>query len=240
MTALVHSRWIGLRTLRSSWVTPALLVLMVVLFTWGALTNVGDKDLSSSAQIRDSLMSSIGFLTAVTLAVFAATRVAGEYRHDTITQRVLASPNRARMLTAELVSYAMLGLVVMGTTLAAGVIVGEISISGKHLSLGLSAGVIAGALLAGVLFALLGALAGVILRGQPAAIVAVIGVFFAEQLFAGLIKDVGHYLPYQLLHPLFGLQDAAISRGAAALCLTGITAVLTVVAYVLLDRRDVT
>jgi hypothetical protein len=52
-------------------------------------------------------------------------------------------------------------------------------------------------------------------------------------------KDVGNYLPYALLNPLIGLDGAEISRATAALTLTGITAGLGIVAYVLLQRRDI-
>jgi hypothetical protein len=90
-----------------------------------------------------------------------------------------------------------------------------------------------------VLFAMLGVLVGVISRSQPVAIAILIGTFFAEKVLGIFIGDGVAYLPYGLLNPLLGLNGATISRGAAALTLTGITVGLAAVAYFLVARRDI-
>ena len=113
-------------------------------------------------------------------------------------------------------------------------------ISGKHLSLGLSAGVVTGVLLSVTLFTSLGVSVGVITRNQPAAVVVLVGTFVAEKILDTFIGHAGAYLPFGLLDPLLGLSGATISRGAAALTLAGIATGFGLLATVLLLRRDVT
>jgi hypothetical protein len=144
------------------------------------------------------------------------------------------------VLGAELLTYGTFGLAVGAVALGTALAIAEPQLAAKDLSLGLSAGLVGGVLLAVVLFTLMGVLAAVITRSQPAAVVAVVGAFFAENIVGLVSADATAYLPYGLLNPLLGLEGATISRGTAALSLLAITAALTLLAYVLLTRRDVT
>src|SRR5947208_1948529 len=116
----------------------------------------------------------------------------------------------------------------------------QLLLSGKHLSLGVSADVVAGVLLSVVLFTSLGVSVGVITRNQPAAVVVLVATFVAEKILDTFIGHAGAFLPFGLLDPLLGLSGATISRGAAALTLAVITAGVGLLATVLLIRRDVT
>lgn len=240
MNKLVRAEFVGVRTLRSSYVVPVVLVGLAGVIAGAGLADAGKHGLTTPIQLREPIVVGAGLLVAVLLAGFAATHVAGRYRHRTITQRLLASPHRVRTLGADLLVYGALALVVGAATLASTVVIAHLAVAGKHLSLGLSVDVILGALLAAVLFAALGVSIGVITRSQPAAIIVLVGAFGVEKLLGEVFGNATAYLPYELLGPLLGLQGATISRGAAALTLAGISIGVTLVAYLLLARRDVT
>jgi hypothetical protein len=238
MIALVHGELIALRTLRSTYVVPAVVLLLAAVIAAAGVSDAIDGGMSAATDLREPVMAGAGIMTTVALAIFAAMRVAGEYRHETITHRALASPRRTRYLTTELLLYGVIGLVVTAAALALAVAIAESQLAETHLSLGLSAELISATLLTAVLFSMIGVLVGVISRSQPVAIAILIGMFFAEKVLGIFIGDGVAYLPYGLLNPLLGLNGATISRGTAALTLVAITAGLTTVAYFLIARRD--
>jgi len=196
--------------------------------------------LTTAGQLQERVVVGAGILVALVLAGFAAMHVAGRYRHQTITQRLLASPRRGRALAADLLVYGIVALVVAVVALASTVTIAQLMITGKHLSLDLSIGLLFGVLIAVVLFSTLGVAIGVITRSQPAAIVVLVGSFGVEKLLGQIIGKATAYLPYDLLDPLLGLKSATISRAAGAVTLAGIAVALSLTAYVLLTRRDVT
>ena len=239
MIALIHGELIGLRTLRSTYIVPAAILTLVAVIAAAGVSDAVEEGLTTATDLREPVMAGAGIMTTVGLAIFAAMRAAGEYRHDTITHRALASPRRTRYLTAELVLYGFVGLTVTAVSLAVAVAIAQSQLDGTGLSLGLSAGLVSAALLTGTLFAMAGVLVGVISRSQPAAISALIGMFFAEKVLGSFIGDAAAYLPYALLNPLLGLNGATISRGVAAATLTAITVALAAIAYFLIARRDI-
>jgi Cation transport protein len=108
MTALIHAQVVQLRTLRSTYLVAGSLVALVALITGITMGEAGSADLRTESQLREPLVASAGIMVAVVMAIFAATRVAGEYRHATIAQRVLASPHRPRFVAATLLIHAAL------------------------------------------------------------------------------------------------------------------------------------
>jgi hypothetical protein len=110
MTALIRSELLALRTLRSTWAVPAVLIALVAVIVTASFADAGSPGLTTPAQLREILVATAGILCAVGMALFAATRAAGEYRHNTITHRLLASPRRTPRLTATLLVYGALGV----------------------------------------------------------------------------------------------------------------------------------
>jgi ABC-type transport system involved in multi-copper enzyme maturation permease subunit len=241
MTALIHAQVVQLRTLRSTYLVAGTLVALVTLITGITMSEAGSPDLRTASQLREPLVAGAGIMIAVVMAIFAATRVAGEYRHATIAHRMLAAPQRPRLVAAALLVHGTFAALVTAAAFAAGV-----AITGPTLSTGLSTGLTGGELaqvgaavvLAGTTFAMLGAAVGFLTRSQAPAVVTVFAVFFAEKLFGPMLGDASGYLPYSLLNSLLEL-DGPLSVALAALVLTATALALSCLAATIAARRDV-
>jgi ABC-type transport system involved in multi-copper enzyme maturation permease subunit len=242
MTALIHAQLVQLRTLRSTYLVAGGLIALVALITGITMGEAGSPDLRTESQLREPLVASAGIMIAVVMAIFAATRVAGEYRHATIAQRVLASPQRPRLVAATLVTHAALAALVTAAAFLSGAAVAGPILDGKGLSTGLTGGELAqvgaAVVLAGTAFSLLGAAVGYLTRSQAPAVVTIFAVFFAEKLIGPALGPVGDYLPYALLNSLLEL-DGPLSVGVAALVLTATAAAAACLAATTAARRDV-
>lgn len=242
MTALIHAQFVQLRTLRSTYLVAASLVLLVALITGITLGEAGSPDLRTESQLREPLVASAGIMVAVVMAIFAATRVAGEYRHATIAQRVLAAPQRPRLVAAAIAVHATLAALVTATAFGVGAAITGPMLADKDLSTGLAGGELlqvgAAVVLASTAFAAMGAAVGFLTRSQAPAVVTVFVVFFAEKLFGGMLGDLGGYLPYSLLNSLLEL-DGPLSVGVAAAVLSAIALAVVSLATVAAARRDV-
>src|SRR3954451_3523117 len=104
MIALVRSELLKLRTLRSTaWAAAGL--LLITLLTDGLATgDAGQKHYRTPAELRVTILA-VGYAAVFFLVVLGAIAFAGEYRHCTISQRFLASPDRSRVLGAKLATY---------------------------------------------------------------------------------------------------------------------------------------
>jgi ABC-2 type transport system permease protein len=176
------------------------------------------------------------------LIVLGAIAAAGEYRHRTISQRFLASPERRRVLLAKLATYALVAVGTAVAVTAVASVLGEAVASSKGYTLDLgdgglrmTAGIVVGTLLAGVL----GVVVGSITRNPTTAMVAIFGVWIAEKIIGGLLGDAAQYLPFALIETVLGLTGT-LAWGYAALALAGLAAALAVVAQTVFAGRDVT
>jgi ABC-type transport system involved in multi-copper enzyme maturation permease subunit len=242
MTALIHAQVVQLRTMRSTYVVAGALVALVALITGITMSEAGSPDLRTTSQLREPLVASAGIMIAVVMAIFAATRIAGEYRHATIAHRMLAAPHRPRLVAAAMLVHVAFAALVSAAAFAAGVAITEPTLGSTGLSTGLTGGELvqvgAAVVLAGTTFALLGAAVGFLTRSQAPAVVTVFAVFFAERLVGPMLGDASGYLPYSLLNSLLEL-DGPLSVGRAALVLTVIAAGVSGLAAITVGRRDV-
>lgn len=238
MTRLIHSQLIGLRTLRSTYAVLAGIVGAVLVMVLADLgTNLG-KAYVDPPEVREPVLIAVGVIVTIIVCVFAATGVAGDYRHRTITQRLLGAPRRSGLLLANLVTYTAFALVTGVAAMALAVAIAQPLVSSKHLSLGLTTAIVAGPVIAVPLFAVIGVGLGTICRSQTAAILVIVGWFPAERLLGLALGDGAAYLPYGLVNQLLGLEGATLGRGTAVLCLIGYATATAAVAAVL-TRRDI-
>jgi ABC-2 type transport system permease protein len=241
MIALVRAELLKLRTLRSTAWTAAALLAITLLTAGLALGDVGEKNLRTPAELRDTILA-VGYAAVFFLAVLGAIAAAGEYRHGTISQRFLASPARGRVLAAKLAAYGIVGAGTALVVTAVASAVGQAVVSSKGYTLDLAGGgsrMAAGMLLATVLAALLGVLVGSITRNPTTALVAVFGGWIAEKIAGDWLGAAAQYLPFHLLETVLGLTPE-LGLGYAVLALTGLTAALGVVALRVFLPRDVT
>ena len=175
--------------------------------------------------------------------------MAGEFRHQTVTQTFLVTPDRGRVVAAKLVVYPLAGIALTLTILAftAAVATGWLAAKGITPSL-LHARVVGQVLLGAVLAAGLCGLVGVgvaaLVRNQVAALVGVVvWVLLVEGLLMSLLhapSSMAKWLPSAAAAALTNPGGAGLSRLAGALLLTGYALALALIGTRLVVRRDIT
>jgi hypothetical protein len=242
MIRMIRTELMQLHTLRSSYLVALATIVISAIVAWADLADAGTKGLSTPGELRDALVMAPGLVTAMFVALFAASRTAGEYRHHTIAQRALASPRRGRLIAARLVTYGALSAVLGAVAFAASYAIAGPVVDHEGLQLGLSSSdilVIAGEVAAASgLFAMLGVSVGFITRSQAPAMIVIFGGFIVEKIVSGLMGSGGEYLPYALLNSVLDI-DGPLAPATAGLALTGVAAAVAGASAVLLRRRDV-
>jgi ABC-2 type transport system permease protein len=172
--------------------------------------------------------------------------VAGEYRHQTITDTYLATPRRGRVIAAKFAVYTAVGAVV-GLLLAitAGIAT-AVAITANGGSLDLSNSdlwrTLAGGVACNAAFAAIGVSLGALIPNLAAAIATALAwIALVEGLIGELIPDLEAWLPFaggQALGRLPGAPN--ISQWAGGLLLAGYTVVFAAIALTTSIRRDIT
>lgn len=189
------------------------------------------------------------FIGSVVLAVFALIvgmrSLTDEFRHGTIVTTVLVSSSRTRLLIAK-------AIVAMGVTLVMSVL-GLATITGVALAL---SGAKGGALdLAGsdwsaflglvsamLVWTVVGVGLGALVRNQVAAVVgALVWILVVENFAGGFLGEAARFMPGQLSHSMARVDTTAslLSSLPAALLFVGYGLLVSLVAGLVLDRRDV-
>lgn len=203
----------------------------------------------------------VGYLLSLVLGILS---MGSEYRHKTLTATFLSAPRRGRVIAAKVVALTIV-VVVNGLAHLAGALVtgGALLLAADKAvfpEAGDLLGVLARMLLVFVLWGLMGLGLGVLIPNQVAALfVGVAFAFLIEPLlgvFIGMVDalaDVARFFPSQASMAALSLyegMDAATVEQAggnpdqltwwvASLVLLGYAAVMTVIGWVLTQRRDV-
>lgn len=187
-----------------------------------------------------------GGLAAILPLILGILVTAGEYRHGTVVDTFLTEPRRGRVVGAKLAVGAGVGLVVglLDAAVTAGAATAWYTAKDVDLDLGSEVAVrsMVGIVAWTMLYGAIGVAVGSMIRTPPAAIVAVVvWLFIAETAVAGLLVDVGRWLPGTAASTLgnSGL-DGALSQGGAGVVLLGWTVLAAAGAFVATARRDVT
>jgi len=173
--------------------------------------------------------------------------MAGEFRHQTVTQTFLVTPDRGRVVAAKLVAYPLAGIALALVILAftAAVATGWLTAKGITPSL-LDARlgrVLLGAVLAAGLCGLVGVGVAALVRNQVAALVGVaVWVLLVEGLLMSLLNapSLGKWLPSAAAAALTNPGGAGLSRLAGTLLLAGYGLALALAGTRLVVRRDIT
>jgi ABC-2 type transport system permease protein len=175
MTALIRAE---LRKLRSTQVWFWLLLASVALTALSVVGQIAGSN--STADLRNHVHDTLSTASAGYIAVFVlgVLSVTTEFRYQTITPTVLATPSRWRLISAKLITFALVGvafaLVCVVVDLA--VALPWLSARGVHVSFQDSYTAVLSVFTVVALLALVGLGAGALLRNQIVAVV--VGLLF--------------------------------------------------------------
>lgn len=189
------------RKLKSTQVWFWLFVLalgLTALFVIGPIASQSTGELQ--ATVRDVFLAPVtAYVGAFVLGVLGVTT---EFRYQTITPTLLATPSRWTLMGAKMISYALVGAVYAGTCVVTTVAIALPWLNGKGVDVSFDRDHIWGALFgvfaAVVLFSLLGLGFGALVRNQIVAVtIGVIWVLLAERLIFSIpgIRVARPYLP---------------------------------------------
>jgi ABC-2 type transport system permease protein len=249
MIRLVRAEFTKLATTRVVYGMAAVMAAFAVL-TVVALATTPDIE-GNPALSADSLPMFVA--APVTLVSGAALLlgilgVAGEFRHQTVTQTFLVTPDRGRVVAAKLVAYPLAGIALALATLAvtAAAAAGWLAAKGITPSLldarlGRVVGV---AVLGAGLCGLVGVGVGALVRNQVAALVGtLVWVLLVEGLLMGLLNapSLGKWLPSAAAAAAITSPGGAhLSRLAGTLVFAAYGLALALVGTRLVVRRDIT
>ena len=171
-----------------------------------------------------------------------------EFRHQTVTQTFLVTPDRGRVVAAKLVAYPLAGILLTLTILAFTTAVAMGWLAAKGITPSLSdarlGGVLVGAVLAAGLCGLVGVGVAGLVRNQVAALVGVaVWVLVVEGLLMSLLQapsSLAKWLPSAAGAALTNPGGGHLSRLAGALLLAGYALALALAGTRLVVRRDIT
>jgi ABC-2 type transport system permease protein len=258
-SGLLASEWTKIRSVRSTFWTLILFVLITLgftaLFTWLTVANWnGPKAAARNARI---ILDPVSFILGaglglgqLTLCVLGVLVITTEYSTGVIRSSLLAVPRRLWMLAAKCVVFAVL-LFVLGEIISFGSFFIGASILHSHVPVSLSDHNVTRAVLgSGLYLTVLGLFSlaiGGIIRHTAGAITTAIGVVFVLPILSGLLPSswgahVNGYLPVQAgtligqAVPPAGGNVLSAWEGFGVFCLWA--AVLLAIAAFLLQKRD--
>jgi ABC-2 type transport system permease protein len=247
MIRLVRAELTKLRTTRLVYGMAATMAAFAVLTV---AANISDRQ-GAPPLSADSLPMLVG--GPVTLLSGAALLLgilgmAGEFRHHTVTQTFLVTPDRGRVVAAKLVAYPLAGIVLALSILAVTAAVGAGWLAAKGMTpslfdarLGRVVGV---ALLGAGLCGLVGVGVGALVRNQVAALVGtLVWVLVVEGLLMSLLNapSLGKWLPSAAAAAAITSPGGAqLSRLGGTLLLAAYGLALALAGTRLVVRRDIT
>jgi ABC-2 type transport system permease protein len=244
MKRLVHNEFLKLRTTRSSLLLLGLAQLVVV----GGISGVFlmGKDPNDVATVRLSF-SHVGIVAIFSL-MLGIVAVAGEYRHKTITDTYLATPQRGRVVGAKVVAYAIAGAGVGVVSAVTALATLAIWMNAKGASLDLTAAgvwqTIVGCLVWNVCFGAMGVGVGALVRNLAGAVAgALVWIALVEGIVGQLVGDGARWLPFRAGGAMEGLPSpgvAQLSQVAGGLVLVAYAVAFVAIAVTTTIRRDVT
>jgi ABC-2 type transport system permease protein len=236
MSAAVRSEWLKVRTVRS--------------FLWLALGSCGlvliavISVVASNGQIEtaadDRSVARIAAIALVFGLMAGIIVMAGEVSHGTITQTLLVTPIRERVLVAKV---AIAGLVALLLAALAELLVLAITVPGASLDLHASRAVLLGVLIAAPLAGAVGVGFGAIVRSQGGGIgMSLVWLLIGENIVTLMSRSVAKYTPGRTFAALVSGENGSgdlLGMGAGGL-VTGLWAAVFVAAGLLVFLgRDV-
>lgn len=258
LPATLTSEWTKLRTVRSTWLTLGVALLVCVglslLFTVANVVSYDSLPPEQRAAFAPGDTSLVGMSIGLVLfAVFGVLLVSSEYASGMMRLSLTITPKRGRVLLSKAV-LAFAVPFVAGTVFASVAFLGgQAMLSGSHaphLGLG-DHGVVRGLLGWGAqtaAFALIAVALGVLLRSAAGAIATSIGIIFAPLIISNLLSEwlrahIMAYLPSSAAGFLGAIEPDVkspeyLTPGVAGLVLAAWVVALLGAAYFVLRSRD--
>ncbi|MDP9844185.1 ABC transporter permease subunit [Streptosporangium lutulentum] len=245
MKRLIHAELFKARSNRAVWILAAITPAFCALW---ALLSVSLMNLDSPVPLDQRVenvynMAQQAYIFTFVLGVLGMT---GEYRHQTITWSFLVTPVRGRVVTAKLVAYGLIGLLVAaGSTLVTfGAGAALLAAGGHPMTTPDLPAVLAGTTLSIALYAVFGVALGALIRNQVAAIVvAAVWFVFGDYLLSSLLPELGRWLPTGAARAVGGMTlqsgDLLPAWGGGLLFAAYVVAIVLAARLITL-RRDVT
>jgi ABC-2 type transport system permease protein len=196
MVRLIRAEFLKLRT------TQVWFWLLLAALAISTLVTIGSLAPSDGVRTSTDVPDIFGNANGASVIVFilGVLGVSTEFRYQTITPTVLTTPSRWALITAKLVSYALVGAGYAVVCLALQIAIAAPWLSSKDIDLSLSdtdvRHVLIGVLVIHTLFALIGIGVGALLRNQIVAVtVGLIFLVVLENLILA-IPGVKHGWPY--------------------------------------------
>lgn len=203
----------------------------------------------STAEGQRTLLA-VGAAAAPFAAILGAVSLTGEYRHRTATATFLATPQRARVVVAKLVTYTLAGAgySLVGSAVAA--LVAVPWLAGKDIDLAVTGPDLVATLLgvtaAVALFGMIGVALGAVLQDQVATVVVLLVYLFVIENILTNVPALDRWTPYlpgQAEEALVGstLPDRLLLEPwQGGLLLAGYAIALAWAGTALAVRRDLT
>jgi ABC-2 type transport system permease protein len=207
MTGLIRAELLKLRTARTFWAL-ALGVLALVAIAAAAIS-VTSSFAPGDHPARQLL--AIGGPADTCALIVGVLVVAGEFRHGTMTQALLVTPRRTRLLLAKLITVTaaalVLGLLAFGAAAAIVLPILAARHIASHADGAVIAGIIAGGAVTTGLSAALGIGIGALVRSQVGAVIAALALLYVLEPLLSLVPGI----------------DAAVQRFGLAGLVSGAT-----------------
>jgi len=251
---VVRAEWIKFRSVRSSWMTLAVTVLLVVglgaLFTAARASRWPPRDPGELLTFDPTRISLAGvFLAQLAFGVLGVLVVTGEYASGTIRATFTAVPRRLPVYVAKPLVFAVLSLAALIPTTFAAFEVGQQLLSSKHIETTLSAPGVTRAVVGAALYltvvGLFGVALGWLMRHTAGAISTLFGVLLVLPILVHVLpspwsENVDKWLPSTAGQAIFGVRTDLSAfgpwRGFGLMC-AYVTALL-VLGAVVVSRRD--
>lgn len=254
ITTVIRSEFTKLRSVRSTYWTLAILVVLTVgigVLLCAVTAAHWSKASASSRASFDPVSTSLAgfFLGQLIISVLGALTITSEYSTGMIRTTLAAQPHRVLAFLGKAAAFVIVALVVGMLTSFASFFVGQALLSSTHIGVTLGDHDVLRAVLGGGLFlagcGLLAFGVGVILRNTAGTITLVAGILFVLPIVANLLPsswqdDVANWLPSNAGSRLLTLKHAAHQfgpwTGFAVFC--GYIVIVLGVGLFLFVRRD--
>lgn len=241
MLNLISNELLKVRTIRAPWIILGVQQLMVVAGISGMVMSGFDLRQPDAQRI---LLCHAG-MSSLFVLVLGILAVAGEYRDGTITDTLLATPRRARVIVAKLVTYMGLGLVAGLLSAATALAMALIWFNAKGVGFDIGAADVRNTLIGIIiwmpLYAAIGVGLGTVVSNLGGAItIALAWIALVEGIMISLLGDFGRWLPMASGMALGNVYEKnLLPQVTGGLVLAAYAALFTAAAAVAITRRDV-